>query len=90
MFIANNFLHELFLITRQTTKLRNAFENNMPTDTKLLKTQISEINQSFRFISRKCLGSLLSKIASILTKVAVALAKKYFSSIWNNSCCFSN
>ena len=26
------FLHELFLTTRQTTKTRNAFTNNMSTD----------------------------------------------------------
>ena len=30
--------HELFLKTRQETKLRNAFVNNMSTDTKLSKT----------------------------------------------------
>ena len=35
-------------------------------------------------------GSLLSKIAGPLMKVAVPSAKKYFSSIRNNSCCFSN
>ena len=37
---------ELFLTTRQTTELRNAFANNMLTDTskiKLSKTQISKI-----------------------------------------------
>ena len=36
------------------------------------------------------LVSLLSKLAGPLMKVAVQLAKKYFSSIKNNSCCFSN
>ena len=43
MFSANNLPHELFLITRQTTKLRNVIENNMSTDTKLSKVQISKI-----------------------------------------------
>ena len=38
--------HELFLTTRQTTKIRNAFANNMSTDIKLSKTQISKIIQS--------------------------------------------
>ena len=38
--------HELFLTTRQTTKIRNAFANNMSTDTKLSKAQISKIIQS--------------------------------------------
>ena len=32
--------HELFLTTRQTTKIRNAFANNMSTYIKLSKTQI--------------------------------------------------
>ena len=38
--------YELFLTTRQTTKMRNAFANNMPTDIKLSKAQISKIIQS--------------------------------------------
>ena len=37
MFNSNNLPHELFLTTRQTTKLRNAIENNMSTDIKLSK-----------------------------------------------------
>ena len=32
--------HELFLTTRQITKIRNAFANNMSTDIKLSKAQI--------------------------------------------------
>ena len=35
--------HELFLTTRETTKIRNAFDNNMSTDIKLGKAQISKI-----------------------------------------------
>ena len=31
--------HKLFLTTRQTTKVRNAFANNMSTDLKLCKAQ---------------------------------------------------
>ena len=38
--------HELFLTTRQTTKIRNTFANNMSTDKKLSKAQISKIIQS--------------------------------------------
>ena len=34
--------HELLLITRQKTKLRNAFNNRMSTDLKLSKAQISK------------------------------------------------
>ena len=52
---------------------------------KLSKTQICKIIQCGGF-----LGSLLSKIAGSLMKVAVPLVKKYFRSIANNSCCFSN
>ena len=37
MFSANNLPHELSLTTRQTTKLRNAIENNMSTSIKLSK-----------------------------------------------------
>ena len=40
MFNGNNLPHEL-LLTRQKTKLRNAFENNVSTDIQLSKAQIS-------------------------------------------------
>ena len=66
----NDLPHELLLTTRQKTKLRNAFNNNMSTDIKLSKAQISKIIQSGGF-----LGSLLSKLAGPLMKVAVPLAK---------------
>ena len=42
----NNLPDALLLTTRQTTKLRNGIENNMSTDTKMSKTQISKIIQS--------------------------------------------
>ena len=45
MFNGNNLPHELLLTTRQKTKVRNAF-NNMLTDLKLSKAQISKIIQS--------------------------------------------
>ena len=70
MFDGNDLPHELLLTTRQKTKLRNAFNNNMSTDLKLSKAQISKIIQSGGF-----LGSLLSKLAGPLMKVAVPLAK---------------
>ena len=37
LFDGNNLPHELLLMTRQKTKLRNAFNNNMSTDIKLSK-----------------------------------------------------
>ena len=43
MFNGNDLPHELLLTTRQKTKLRNAFNNNMSTDLKLSKAQISKI-----------------------------------------------
>ena len=46
MFKGNKLPHKLLSTTRQKTKLRNEFENNTLTDTKLSKTQISKINQS--------------------------------------------
>ena len=52
------------------TKLRNTFNNNISTDLKLSKAQIFKIVQSGGF-----LGSLLSKLASPLIKVAIPLAK---------------
>ena len=66
----NDLPHELLLTERQKTKLRNAFNNNMSTDIKLSKAQITKIIQSGGF-----LGSLLSKLAGPLMKVAVPLAK---------------
>ena len=70
MFDGNDLPHELLLMTRQKTKLRNAFNNNKSADIKLSKTQIVKIIQSGGF-----LGSLLSKLAGPLMKIAVPLAK---------------
>ena len=52
--------HELFLTTRQTTKIRNAFSNNMPTDIKINKAQLSKIIQSSGSFS-SWLGNLVNK-----------------------------
>ena len=70
MLNGNDLPHELLLTTRKRTKLRNVFNNNMSTDLKLSKAQISKIIQSGGF-----LGSLLSKLAGPLMKVSVRLAK---------------
>ena len=51
MLTGNDLLHELLLTTRQKTKLRNAFNNNMSTDLKLSKAQISKIIQSREFLA---------------------------------------
>ena len=76
MFNGNNLPYELLLI-RQTTWLRNAFENNMSTNIKLSRTQIPKIIQSGGFV-----GSLLSKLAKNW--------QNFFCSIWNNRCYFSS
>ena len=70
MLDGNDLSHELLLTIRQKAKLRYAFNNNISTELKLSKAQISKIIQSGRF-----LGSLLSKLAGPLMKVAVPLAK---------------
>ena len=62
--------HELLLTTRQSTKLRNAINNNSATDIKLSQAQIKKLIQSGGF-----LGKLLSKLAGPLMKVAMPLAK---------------
>ena len=66
IFSANNVPHELLLTTRPTSTLRNAIENNMPTDTKLSKDQISKIIQS---------GGLLGKLLGPLSKTGLPLIK---------------
>ena len=45
IFNGNGLSHELLLTTRQKTKLRNTFNNNMSIDLKLSKAQISKIIQ---------------------------------------------
>ena len=70
MFDENFLPHELLLTRRQKTKLRNVFNNNMSTDLKLSKAQVSKIIQSGVF-----LGSLFDKFAGPLIKIAIPLAK---------------
>ena len=66
----NDLPHEFLLTTRQKMKLRNAFNNNMLTDIKLSKAQISRIIWSGGF-----LGSLLSKLAGALMMAKNILAR---------------
>ena len=58
MLDGNDLPHSLLLITRRKTKLRNALNNNMSSDIKFSKAQISKIIQFGGY-----LGSLLSKLA---------------------------
>ena len=59
---------------REKMKLRNAFNNNISTDLTHFKAQISKVIQSGGI-----LGSLLSKLAGTLMKVAIRLAKSVFA-----------
>ena len=70
MLDGNDLPHELLLTARQKTKLRNAFNNNISTGIKISKAQISKLIRSGGF-----LGSLLSKIADPLMKVAIPSAR---------------
>ena len=70
MLDGDNSPHESLMTTWQETKLRNTLSNNMSTDMKLSKAQISKIIQSGEF-----LGSLLSKLVDPLMKVTISLAK---------------
>ena len=66
MFNGNNLPHELLLTTRQTTKPRNAVENNTSTDIKLSKAQLSKIIQP---------GGFLGKIFGPVLKTGLPLLK---------------
>ena len=72
MFDGNKVPDELLLTTRQTTKLRNAIEDNMSTDIRLSKAQISKIIQS---------GGFLGKILGRLLKTGLPLLKLIIKSL---------
>ena len=69
IFDGNDLPHELLLTTRQITKLKNAFNNNISTDIKLLKLKFQN-NSVWRV-----LGALLGKLPGPLIKVAVPSIK---------------
>ena len=60
-----------FKTTKQTTEIRNDFANNMSTDTKLSKAQISKIIQSEKFFG-SWIGNLGKKA---LANIAIPLAR---------------
>ena len=64
----------MLLTTRQKTKLENAFNNNMSTDLKLFKAQISKITQSGGFPGT-LLGPLLKTGLPLIKDVTKPLAK---------------
>ena len=74
MFNENDLPSELLLTTRQKTKLRNSFNNNMLTDLKFSKAQISKIIHSGGFLGR-LLGPLLKTGLPLTKNVIKPLAK---------------
>ena len=74
MFNGDNLQHELLLARRQKTKIRNAFNNNTSTNTKLSKTQINKIIQSGGFLGT-LLGPLLKTGLPLTKNVIKPLAK---------------
>ena len=73
--------NELFLTTRQTNKIRNAFASNMSIDIKHSKAQISKIVQSGG--SFGCwLGNLVKK--KTLKNIAISLARDNLPGLLSN------
>ena len=72
--------HELFLTTRQTTKIKNVFANNTSTYIRLRKYQISKITQS-----RGSFGSWLCNFGKkVLTNIAIFLARENLPGLISN------
>ena len=72
--------HALFLTTRQTTKVRNVFANNMLPGIKLSKVRIFKIIQSGRSF-----GSWLANLGKkALTNVAIPLARDNLPALVSN------
>ena len=69
-----NFPHKLLLTNRQVSKLRKAFANNLSTDIKSSKTQLSKVMQSGAFLGR-LLGPLLNTGLPLIKNVIKPLAK---------------
>ena len=69
-----NFPHELLLTDRQVANIRKAFANNLSTDIKFSKAQLSKMIQSGGFLG-KLLGPLLRTVLPLMKIVIKPLAK---------------
>ena len=69
-----NFPHELLLTNRQVANIRKAFANNLSTDIKFSKAQLSKMIQSGGFLG-KLLGPLLKTGLPLIKSVIKPLAK---------------
>ena len=79
--------HELFLTIRQKTKIRNVFAENISTDVKLNKAQISKIIQSAGFLCSimSDVGSLDKNMAKgAIINLDVLLAKDFLPGLVSN------
>ena len=70
----SSFPHKLLLTNRQVANLRKAFENYLPADLKLSKTQLSKMIQSGGLWGR-LLGPLLKTGLPLIENVIKPLAK---------------
>ena len=69
-----NFPHELLLTNRQVANIRKAFANNLSTDIKFSKAQLSKIIQSGGFLD-KLLDPILKTGLPLIKSVIKPLAK---------------
>ena len=69
-----DFPNELLLTNRPVANLRNAFANNLSTDIKLSKTQLSNMIQSGGFLDR-LLGPLIKTGLPLMQNAIKPLAK---------------
>ena len=69
-----SFSHELLLNDRQVANIRKAFANNLSTDIKFSKAQLSKMIQSGGYLG-KLLGSLLRTGLPLMKSVIKPLAK---------------
>ena len=69
-----NFPHELLLTNRQVANIRKAFANNLSTDIKFSKAQLSKMIQSGGFLG-KLLGPLLRTGLPLMKSVIKPIAK---------------
>ena len=75
-----NFPHELLLTNRQVANLRKSFANNLSTDVKLSKIQLSKIIKLGEFLGR-ILGLSLKTGLSLMKNVIKPLAKSVLISL---------
>ena len=69
-----NFPHKLLLTNRQVSNLPKAFGNNLATDIKLSKTQLSKMIRSWGFLGR-LLGHLLKTGLPLIKNLIKPLAE---------------